>query len=253
MSNTANRFRTAALGGFHKQDVLDYITTTNKEHLEQAAELTKQAQQARQEREELAEKLTAAEEARDKSAAECERLGAALAQRSAALERAEKELAALKAEREKTGARLAELEEKLPGLESGAAAYAVLKERLATIELEAHRKAQETVEQAEIDAAALRGDVEGWLNRVQSGYQRLRADISATVAHLAGELERGRAALEEVGSSFRQHDEALESLLQSEHRALGVPAPAPLPLEESGEGAESLEPAEIEEEGKADV
>lgn len=232
MSNTGNRFRTVAFGGFHKQDVLDYITSASKEHQDQAAGLKQEAESARQAREELAQKAESAEAALKKSTAECERLSATLTERTIALERAERELAALKAEHEKAAARLAELEGKLPGLEEDAAAYAALKDRTATIELEAHRKAQETVEQAQARAAKTRSEIESWLRRVQNGYQRLRTDVSATVAHLAGELEQGKKALEEIAPAFRQHDEALTELLECDRAAAGPKAPEPLPLEE---------------------
>lgn len=101
MSNTGNRFRTVAFGGFHKQDVLDYITSASKEHQDQAAGLKQEAESARQAREELAQKAESAEAALKKSTAECERLSATLTERTTALERAERELAARKAEHER--------------------------------------------------------------------------------------------------------------------------------------------------------
>lgn len=232
MSNTGNCFRTVAFGGFHKQDVLDYITSVSKEQQDRLADLKEKAESAQREKEELTKKAESAEEARKKSAEECERLNAELIERTAALEQAERELNALKAEHEKTAARLAELEEKLPRLEGDAAAYADLKDRTATIELEAHRKAQETVEQAKAQAAKTRGELESWLRRVQNSYQHLRSDVSATVAHLIGELERGKKALEEAAPVFRQHDETLTKLLESDRAAAGPKAPEPLPLEE---------------------
>lgn len=238
MSSSENHFRTVALGGFHKQDVLNYITAVNQENQERTASLKQKAESAQREREALAEKLESAEAARKKNAAECERLSATLTQRTAALEQAEKELAALKAEHEQTAARLAELEEKVPGLEEDAAAYAALKDRTATIELEAHRTAQETVEQAQEQAARIRSELESWLRRVQSAYQHLRTDVSATVTHLSGELERGKKALEEAGPAFRQHDEALAALLECERGMTGPKAPEPLPLDEQ-EGEET--------------
>ena len=238
MSGSDNYFRTAAFGGFHKQDVMDYITAANKEYQERTADLKQKAETAQKEREALAGKYESAEAARKKNAAECERLSEVLAQRTAALEQAEKELAALKAEQEKASARLAELEEKLPCLEEDAAAYAALKDRTATIELEAHRKAQETVEQARAQAAKVRSELEGWLRRVQSTYQHLRTDVSATVNHLSGELERGKKALEETVPAFQQHDQALTALLECERGAAGPKAPEPLPLDEQ-EGEET--------------
>lgn len=232
MSNSGNYFRTVAFGGFHKQDVLNYITQANRENQEQTADLKQKAESAWQEQQSLTQRCESAEAARKKNAAECERLSATLTERTAALEQAEKELATLKAEYEKASARLSELEEKLPRLEEDAAAYTALKDRTATIELEAHRKAQETVEQAQSQAAKIRGELENWLRRVQSGYQHLRTDVSATVAYLTGELEQCKKAMEGAAPAFRQHDADLAALLECQRELAGPKVPEPLPLDE---------------------
>lgn len=238
MSNSEYHFRTAAFGGFHKQDVLNYITSSSKDHQELSVDLKQKADLAAKERDELAEKYDFAEAARKKSAADCERLSATLTERTTALEQAERELALLKAEHETVQTRLAELEEMLPGVKADAEAYAALKDHTATIELEAHRKAQEIVEQAQTQAAKIRSELEGWLRRVQNSYQHLRTDVTATVTHLSGELERGQKALGEVAPAFRQHDETLTALLESERGVSGPRAPEPLPLDED-EGEEN--------------
>lgn len=235
MSSNENSFRTVAFGGFHKQDVLNYITTANRENQNKNSDLKQQAESAVKEKAELEEKFECAEAARKKNAAECERLSDLLAQRTTALEQSEKDLSALKKEYEMLTARLTELEVKVPKLEEDAEAYAALKDYTATIELEAHRKAQEIVEQAQNQAAKVRNELEGWLRRVQSSYQHLRTDVSATVSHLISELERGQKAMEDAAPAFKQHDEALAALLECEHANCGPKAPEPLPLEEEVE------------------
>lgn len=231
MSNQENRFRTVAFGGFHKQDVLNYITSASKDYQDQSVDLKQKAESAEKERAALAEKYEAAEAARKKSAADCERLSATLTERTDALARAERLLAELKAEYEKAAARLAQLEEKLPKLEADSEAYTALKDHTATIELEARRKAQETIDQAQAQSAKIRNELDGWLRRVQSTYQHLRTDMTAAVNQLSGELERGVKALNEIPETFRQHDETLSALMESE-RANGPKAPEPLPLDE---------------------
>ncbi len=231
MSNQENRFRTVAFGGFHKQDVLNYITSASKDYQDQSVDLKKQTEAALKERDELAVKYETAETARKKYAADCERYSTTLTERTDALTRAELLLAELKAALEEKSARLAQLEEKLPQLEADAEAYAALKDHTATIELEAHRKAQETVDQAQAQSAKIRNELDGWLRRVQSTYQLLRTDMAAAVNQLSGELERGVKALNEIPETFRQHDETLSALMESE-RANGPKAPEPLPLDE---------------------
>lgn len=235
MSANAEHFRTVAFGGFHKQDVLNYITNAAREKQAESSALKKQAEDVLEEKAQLEEQYNIADAAWKESAAECERLSALLTQRTAALEKAERELAELKSEHTRCAARLAEVEEKLPALEADSAAYSELKDHTATIEMEAHCKAQEIVDQAQSQAVRIRGELEGWLRRVQSGYQRLRTDVGATVTHLTGELERGCKTLGETVSAFAQHDAALIQLLESEKRENGPQAPDPLPLEEREE------------------
>lgn len=232
MSNQENRFRTVAFGGFHKQDVLNYITSASKDYQDQSADLKQRTQSAEKERDALAEKYEAAESARKKTAADCERLSATLTERTDALARAERELSELKAAHEQASARLAGLEERLPKLEADSEAYCALKDHTATIELEARRQAQETVDRAQEQAAKIRCELEGWLRRVQNTYQHLRADMTATVSQLTGELERGVKALNDMAPALCQYDEVLEQILESERVNLGPKAPEPLPLDE---------------------
>ena len=230
MSNQENRFRTVAFGGFHKQDVLNYITSASKDYQDQSVDLKKKVESLQSERDALAEKYAAAEETRKKYAIDCERYSTTLTERTDALTRAERELSALKEAHEQAVARLAELEKKLPQLEADAGAYATLKDHTATIELEAHRKAQETIDQAQIQSAKIRNELESWLRRVQNTYQHLRTDMAAAVNQLSGELERGVKALNEIPETFRQHDETLSELMECE-RSVGPKAPEPLPLD----------------------
>lgn len=215
MSNKGNHFRTVMFGGFHKQDVLDFIAQSSQQHRERDANLTRSAQQSKVELNQLAEKYETAEAARQQNAADCERMSEVLAQRTNELEAAVRELNDLKAEHEKAAARLAELEQALPDLQESAQAYAELKDHTATIEMEAHRKAQQIIDQAQETADRIYGELDGCLYRVQNTYQILRGDMSATINHLSGELERGMKALEEAGAGFNQHDETMYTLLES--------------------------------------
>lgn len=223
MSKSGNHFRTVAFGGFHKQDVLNYITQTSQRNQEHDAGLAQAAQQAREELAELTGKYEVSEIARKKYAADCENMSQALAERTNALETASRELTALQAKHTQAAARLVELEEVLPGLREQAQAYAELKDHTATIEMEAHRKAQEIIGQAQRQAEELRGEMEEWLRRVQSTYQLLRTDVTATITHLSGELERGKKALDEAAPAFRQHDETLAALLGNDGEQTAEP------------------------------
>lgn len=231
MNENGSQFRTAMFGGFCKQDVLEYITRTARDGQSRIAGLEKELEELRKERELLTQRAASAEAGLEQRTAEGLRLSQELSRRTAELEHARGELEDLKREHGAAQARLAQLEKQVPALEAGAAAYDALKDRTATIELEAHRKAQETVAQAESQAAKARSELEAWVRKVHSGYQLLRGDVSATVSHIAGELERGRESLAGSSAAFEQYDAALAALLEGNGLSAPKP-PEPLPLDE---------------------
>lgn len=233
MSAPEYSFRSAAFGGFNRRDVLNYIESSARAYREKVADLQGERDQAVQSAQ-TAE--AAAQEAQDRiGALEAELAAAkkALCQKSGALEAAETALGRERAD-------LAGLREELGGLrgqvsrmEIGARAYEELKDRTATIELEAHQRARAIEKEAE-EKARSREAAEQLLCRIRSGYERLRTDVDATITHASGELGRVDKALECVKAEFAEHDAALEQLLLSyQEESGGRKAPEPLPLEES--------------------
>ena len=114
MNENEFQFRTAALGGFHKQDVLSYLERSAKEHWEEKGEMERRQALLEEENQRLAADLADRE--------------AALADATAGKETAERQEAALQEEAEK--------------LRPAAKAYEAVKDRTASIELEAHGRAQ---------------------------------------------------------------------------------------------------------------
>lgn len=242
MNENGSQFRTAMFGGFCKQDVLEYITRTARDSQDRTAGMEKELEELRKEREVLTQRAASAEAGLEQRTAEGLRLSQELSKHTAELERTQRELEELKRDHAAAQARLEQLEKQVPALEAGAAAYDALKDRTATIELEAHRKAQETVSKAETQAFKTRSELEAWVRKVHSGYQLLRGDVSATVSHMASELERGRASLADSSAAFEQYDAALAALLEG--NGLGLPKPPePLPLDEPSGGPEGEEEA----------
>ena len=234
MSAPEYSFRSAAFGGFNRRDVLNYIESSARAYREKVADLQGERDQAVQSAQ-TAE--AAAQEAQDRiGALEAELAAAkkALCQKSGALEAAETALGRERAD-------LAGLREELGGLrgqvsrmETGARAYEELKDRTATIELEAHQRARAIEKEAEEKARRAREAAEQLLCRIRSGYERLRTEVDATSTHASGELGRVDKALECVKAEFAEHDAALEQLLLSyQEESGGRKAPEPLPLEES--------------------
>lgn len=224
MERGEHTFRTAVVGGFNRQDVLDYIETAVRESREKTTALQKELQALRAEREKLRQEKTVLEQQVETLRKETEKLrrsgtdqGAELGQVQAELVRERETCAALRKELEDCKAQCAKWEE-------GAKAYDELKDRTATIELEARQRAGAIESAAEEKARKLRTEAEQILYKVQAGYGRLRGDVDATIVHASGELGRVDKALEQVRAEFAEHDAALERLLRSCKDVTGKPA-----------------------------
>lgn len=222
MSENQQQFRSTAFGGFHKQDVLNYIDASVREHTGKVEALQKELEDERAAR-------AALEGEKAALAAELEGLKETLAAQSADAERLSREV-------EEKNVRLAALEgeqstlrARLDALEPDAEAFRKVKDRTAGIELEAHCRAEaaEAAAQARVEEA--RADLERWMEKMRGGYDRLRTDVDATLSHAKGELDRVGKTLNDINGALSQRDEELEKLL-SAWRENGHPK-APVPLD----------------------
>ena len=225
MNENGFQFRTAAFGGFQKQDVMDYLERSAKEHAQKVAAIQK----------ELAEEKVA-------KAGEEER-SAALAERIAALEAENQRLAADLADREeKLDRALAErdelrtlsdqLQDQLDKVTPAATAYEAVKDRTASIELEAHGRAQAIEQEGRARVQKCQEQVREWFIRTRESYERLRADMEATVSHAAQELGRATGSMTTIAGSLKGQEDALNAI-QAQIEALDGPKPPqPLTLEE---------------------
>ena len=84
--------------------------------------------------------------------------------------------------------------------------YGELKDRIATIELDAHRKAQATVDEAEGQAEALREETRQWLARVLEEHGALRREMDGMFAgaRALAELEQQAARTDELAAALRE-------------------------------------------------
>lgn len=196
------QFRSAAIGGFNRQDVLTYIETSARAHAQEMEALRQELDQAKRDLEDARARAVSAETERDDlapRAAQMEKSTAELESKRSGLAAAERELKELRA-------RVAMLEPK-------AEAYEAVKDKTAGIELEAHQRARKVVEEAQKEADALRAQTEQWLAKVRGSYERMRTDVEAAITHAASELERAGKAVSGVGSQFREHDAAMQALV----------------------------------------
>lgn len=199
-----NRFRSAAFGGFNRQDVINYLERTAQEHTREMTDLRVQLEQVQQEAEQLRGQLAQAQEQEQQVRGELERN---TADRESAREQSD-----LLAQ---TQEELTRLRGQIARLEPDAAAYAAIKERTAGIELEAHRRAQAIVDEAQAQAEQLRREQAAWLERVERDYYDLRAQVGTTVTQAASELERVRQGLDNITLCMNNQHNALDRLMQT--------------------------------------
>jgi chromosome segregation ATPase len=229
MSTTEYQFRGSAFGGFNRQDVMDYIERAAKEHSEQVENLQQALAAAEESRGELEAKLAEADQREARCTGENGELRQNLSEKTAALEAARADLERKSSALVRAEESLALLRDQVKELAPAAESYRQIKERTATIELEAHRRAQAILDDANAQSREKREEVEGWLRRVQSAYDRLRTDLDATLCHTAGELERVCRAMDGLSTAFAQQDEELKGLSE---RCREPKAPEPIPLKE---------------------
>lgn len=232
MGNTQPQFRTTALGGFHKQDVLDYIEASGRDHAHQVEELEKERSEARTELDAIQDRLEKAEQERDELARKVEELEKQLAQAEEGRTQAEQALAAERDSRAEAELKAEDLEARLKKAEPAAQAYECVKERTAGIELEAHHRAMEVEAAAKEQVRATKAELEQWIHKTLAGYDRLRTDVDATISHAAGELEQVKEQLAGISGELETRDAELERLLKGYQETLSPKAPEPLPLEE---------------------
>lgn len=199
-----NRFRSVAFGGFNRQDVMDYLERSVKEHNQALEQANAQRIEARNEADQLREQMAQLQEEARQAKEELERITADQQKVQEQSDRLEE----LRSENEQL--RLCANQ-----AQADAEAYAAIKERTASIELEAHRRAQAIVDEAQAQAEQVRRELGQWLERVERDYYDLRAQVGTTTTQAASELERVRKGLDNVALCMNSQHSALERLMQT--------------------------------------
>lgn len=232
-------FRSAAVGGFNKQDVLTYLeeqakqaTQVQQELQSRLEEADRQAESSRREGEELRREL-------EEAWRELEALRQGQDGLNAQLEQARRDLSASQAQTAQMTRQLEQarkerdsLQSQLEALRPDAQAYVQLKERAAGVELEAHRRAQAVQEKAEGDIRRMRRQAEQWLQGLSREYGELRSQVEATISHAASELEKAGSCLDRAGQLMGEQELALEALSQAYDATASTRAEAPMPIPE---------------------
>ncbi len=207
MDTVIQKFR-SALGGFNRQDVQAYIEHTAAAHQKELAQLQERADLAERRAEELEAALSGAEIEKSGAAAEEAKVRSSLEASTKTLSKLRGELTQTESKLVVAKKELERLQAQVGTLEPMATSYAQLKDRVATVELDAHRRAQDTVDEARAEAEKIRADTQLWLDGVLEQYGQLRrgmdklleqAQALGRTVEQVGSLDEAARALRELG------------------------------------------------------
>lgn len=197
MDPVIQKFR-SSLGGFNRRDVLLYIEQLTAEHRRELNRLQKELTRCEGERLTLEQTLAGLEDEKGNVAAEEARVRASLEQSTAALTHLRGELGTTEEQLSAARSELERYQREVAELAPMAKSYEELKDRVATVELDAHRKAQATVDEARAEAARIREETQQWLDGVLTQYGTVRQAVDQLL-----DSARALTALEE---QLRQAD-----------------------------------------------
>ena len=203
MEPVPQRFR-GALAGFNRRDVTRYIEQSAAAHSRQVAGLEERLDQAERERDNALRELDGLRSERGDLAAEEARVRSSLEESTRTLTKLRGELTQTETKLGVARAELERLQAKVAQLAPMAERYEQLKDRVATVELDAHRKAQATLDEAQGQADALRAEARQWLGRTLEEYDGLRAAMD--------DLFRKARAVSQWEETVRQADELARAL-----------------------------------------
>ena len=203
MEPVIRKFR-GALNGFNRKDVLQYIEQSAVAHRRQLAELEERLTRSEEARAGLEGELSGLRDEKGSVAAEEARVRASLEESTAALTRLRGELGETETNLAAARSELVRCQREVAELAPMAKNYEELKDRVATVELDAHRKAQATVDEARAEARALRQETARWTEEVLARYGGLRQSMD--------ELMQKAKSLAELEEELRGADERAAQL-----------------------------------------
>ena len=207
MSEQTGQFRSAAFGGFHRQDVLDYVEKLTKEKQELSA-LLEQKSEARTQAEAKLDQADAAaraaKEAQEAMSGELEYLRNELEMRSASLASAEEEIKGLRAQVE--------------AYRPGAEAWEHIKEQAGTIEVSAHERAQVTIQDAREQVSNIQAEGSKWVMDLRAESDRLQAALKTCIQDAEKQLDAAKEAFRNAERSMTGYQSSLAGLVSEIER-----------------------------------
>lgn len=174
------KFR-SAVGGFNRRDVLNYIESAESAYQAKLRRQSEELKAAEEGRLALEQELSRIRDAHGTASAEEARVRASLEEATHTLSRVRGELSQAETKLAVARTELKRLQSQVAELEPMAKNYEELKERVAVVELDAHRKAQATLDEAGEQARAIREETCRWLEDVLGEYSRLRSSVDEQI------------------------------------------------------------------------
>lgn len=196
MEPILHKFRNATFGGFNRRDVLEYIELSARESNAKIHDLKARLEAAEREKAELNAALASLRNESGDLMEQEARVRASLEESSRSLATVRGELQTTRTQLAVAKKELTDLQEKVAQIEPMAQRYEALKDRIATVELEAHQKAQATLDKAQAEVDELRADTANWMGEVQKAYDTLRVQVGDCAA-AATKAEKSFQAMEE--------------------------------------------------------
>ena len=219
---TDHQFRNAMFGGFNRQDVLNFLTSSaekNNEELnarqERCEGLEKELEASRAEVAALKAQLEQTTREREEFKHQAEQLTIEIARVSTADQAKAAELEKKNAELDAARSELEQLREMLGKIAPDAEAYAAIKERTAGMELEAHRRAQSVEARARIMAGDLQRQMEQWMAKVEKQYAGLKTEVEASVERANQQILAASGSLSSINTLLEEQQSALKSVVDS--------------------------------------
>lgn len=206
MGEGISQFRGSTFGGFNRQDVLSYLTATESEHEAKLSQLRSELDTCKREAEEAKGRVLALEN----QLREAEKLGKSLKESLLKTETERDKKAETLKQRDEE---LTKLRRELAELTPKALAYEKIKERAATIELEAHERAQITLDEAKQEARLIQKDYAIWIREAQVKYELLRTGLNEAFMRSTVELEQICKMFDRISSDFEGYEVLLRDLL----------------------------------------
>ena len=217
-----HQFRNTMFGGFNRQDVLDFLTSSaekNNQELQRQRESYEALEQdlasAREEAAVLRAELAEARQERDELKRRTEQLDLDLIKTRGSEDRKSEEASALREKLTLAQQELEELREQINRLAPDAEAYTAIKDRTAGVELEAHRRAQSVEARAKIMAGDLQRQMEQRAVRAEEQYAALKGQIDNSVEQANKEILAASQSLACIAKLMEQQQAALHNVAEN--------------------------------------